>query len=218
MGFGGTERGPRTGGSRTVGRLCRPDLCWCLPLVRFLCPSAMSAYLLLSPSTFTRYWVINIIESHQNGSTCPSPGDKDAHDKSYEPEKEAKLMNVEADNQNKMEKADLVGMESEENDVEENVIAYDAGLMSAVSSSSSSATGSAEERHYGDDGNFKSMAGEERRSITDKIDKYSKFDRRSAQTIAVVEAAIQNEPTPSVLNKLFWLDGQTGHLQSDRAE
>ena len=26
----------------------------------------MSAYLLLSPSTFTRYWVINIIESHQN--------------------------------------------------------------------------------------------------------------------------------------------------------
>ena len=66
-------------------------------------------------------------------------------------------MNVEADNQNKMEKADVVGMESEEEDVEKNVIAYDAGLMSAVSSSSRSATGSAEERQYGDDGNFKIM-------------------------------------------------------------
>ena len=90
--------------------------------------------------------------------------------------------------------------------------------MSAVSSSSSSATGSAEERQYGDDGNFKIMAGEERRSITDKIDKYSEFDRRSAQTIAVEEMAIQNEPTPSVLTKLFRLDGQTGHLQADQAE
>ena len=127
-------------------------------------------------------------------------------------------MNVEADNQNKMEKADVVGMESEEKDVEKNVIAYEAGLMSAVSSSSSSATGSAEERHYGDDGNFKLMAGEERRSITDKIDKYSEFDRRSAQTIAVEEMAIRNEPTPSVLTKLFRLDGQTGHLQADQAE
>ena len=127
-------------------------------------------------------------------------------------------MNVEADNQNKMENADVVGMESEEKDVEKNVIAYDAGLMSAASSSSSSATGSAEERHYGDDGNFKLMAGEERRSITDKIDKYSEFDRRSAQTIAVEEMAIQNEPTRSVLTKLFRLDGQTGHLQAYQAE
>ena len=85
----------------------------CLPLFRFLCPSAMSAFLLLSPSTMYQYGIINAIGSHQNGSTCPSPGDKDAHDQSYEPEKEAKLMNVEVDNQNKMEKADMVGMESD---------------------------------------------------------------------------------------------------------
>jgi hypothetical protein len=62
------------------------------------------------------------------------------------------------------------------------------------------------------------MACEERRSITNKIDMYGEFDIRSAQTIAVEEVAIKNEPTPSVLPKFFRLDGQTGHLQAEQEQ
>ena len=50
------------------------------------------------------------------------------------------------------------------------------------------------ERQFGDNGNKKLMAREERRSITSKIDTHGKFDSRSAQTTPVKEVASENEP------------------------
>ena len=55
-------------------------------------------------------------------------------------------MNVEAENQNKMGTPDVIEMDSENEDVMEGVIDYDAGLMSVVSTSWSSASGSAADR------------------------------------------------------------------------
>jgi hypothetical protein len=61
-------------------------------------------------------------------------------------------MHVEAGNQKKMDTPAVIKMESvsEDEDVMKSVTDYDAGLMSAVSSSWSSASGSAVERQFGD--------------------------------------------------------------------
>ena len=92
-------------------------------------------------------------------STCyrsetSSLGSEEEHDKeSYDPEEEAELSNGEAENQNKMEAPDVIEMEREDGDVVKGVIDYAAGLMSAASSWWSSASGSADERQFGDSGN-----------------------------------------------------------------
>ena len=95
-------------------------------------------------------------------------------------------MNVEAENQNKMDTPYVIEMENEDEDVMKDVADYDAGLISAVSSSWSSASGSAAERQFGDSGNQKCMAREERRSMTNKIDTHGEFDSRSLQATPVI--------------------------------
>ena len=121
-----------------------------------LCPSAMSRP---DPrASKSRYKIVDTTGSHQNGKHLlgPSPGSEDAHENdSCDPEEEAKLMHVEAGNQNKMDTPDVIEMESvsEDEDVMKGVTDYDAGLVSAVSSSWSSASGSAAERQFGDSGN-----------------------------------------------------------------
>ena len=187
-----------------------------LPLVRFLCPSAMSAFLLLSPSTMYQYGIINAIGSHQDGSTCPSPGDKDAHDTQYDLEEEAMRRDGLAEELKNKNEGEVEVETKIEGPALDNYETPQQGIGSEATTIPTSA-----ERVYGlwaGNGGVMTMAGEERRSITDKIDKYSEFDRRSAQTIAVEEMAIQNEPTRSVLTQLFRLDGQTGHLQAYQAE
>ena len=82
----------------------------------------------------------------------------------YDPEEEAELSNVEAENQNKMKAPDLIEMKREDENIMKGVPDYAVGLMSAASSWSSSASGSAEERQFGDSGNHTIMACEERRS------------------------------------------------------
>ena len=91
-----------------------------------------------------------------------------------------------------------------------------AGFMSAASSWWSS--GKSAERQFGDSGNKKFMACEERRSSASKIDMHSEFDARSLQAMPVEEMANENKPTPPVLPQLFQLDGQTGRLQAEQAE
>ena len=117
-----------------------------------------------------------------------------------------------------MDALDVIETKREDENIMKGVPDYAAGLMSAASSWSISASGSAEERQFGDSGNHKIMACEERRSMTNKIDTYGEFDLRSVQTTPDKEVASQNEPTPHVLPKLFRLDGQTGHLHADQAE
>jgi hypothetical protein len=101
--------------------------------------TSVGAFLLLIPSAMSgpdprarksRYKGIDTIGSHQNGKHLlgPSLGSEEEHDKkSYDSEEEAKLMNVEAENQKKMEKPDVVEMESVEEDVMKGV----AGTMRA---------------------------------------------------------------------------------------
>ena len=164
---------------------------------------------------------IDTIGSYPNGKHLlgPSLGSEEEHDKeSYDPEEEAELINGEVENQNKMDAPELIEMEREDEDVVKGVIDYAAGLMSAASRWWSSASGSAEERQFGDSGNNEIMACEERRSMTNRIDTYGEFDLRSVQTIAAKEVASQNKPTPPVLPKLFRLDGQTGRLQAEQAD
>ena len=95
---------------------------------------------------------------------------------------------------------------------------YAAGFMSAASSWLSS--GKSAERQFGDNGNKKCMAREERRSTTSKIDTHGEFDSLSLQVMPVKKVAYENEPTPpvAVLPQLFRLDGQTGDLQAEQAE
>ena len=88
---------------------------------------------------------VDTIGSYQNGKDLLglSPGSEEEHDKgSYDPEKEATLRKVEAENQEKMDALDVIEMKSEDEDVMKDVTDYAAGLMSAVSSWWSSAPGS----------------------------------------------------------------------------
>ena len=88
---------------------------------------------------------------------------------------------------------------------------YSAGLMSEISSWSSSASGSAASaRQFGDSGNHMIVACEKRLSITNKINTHGNFDSRLLQAISVKEVASQIEQTSLVLPQLFRLDGQTG--------
>ena len=97
-----------------------------------------------------------------------------------------------------MDAPDAIEMKREDESIMKGVPDYAAGLMSAASRWSSPASGSAEERQFGDSGNNEIITCEERRSMTNKIDTYGEFDLRSVQTIAVTEVASQNEPTPPV--------------------
>ena len=91
-----------------------------------------------------------------------------------------------------------------------------AGITSAFSSWLSS--GKPADRQFGESGNKKFIACEERRSSASKIDMHDEFDARSLQAMPVEEMANENEPTPPVLPKIFQLNGQIGHLQADQAE
>jgi hypothetical protein len=93
---------------------------------------------------------------------------------------------------------------------------YAANCMGKFSSWWSS--GKSAERQFGDSGNKKFMAREERRSTTSKIGTHGEFDSRLLQAMPVKEVAYENEPTPPVLPPLFRLDGQTGYLQAEQAE
>ena len=93
---------------------------------------------------------------------------------------------------------------------------YAAGFMSAASSWLSS--GESAERQFGDNGNKKCMAREERRSTTSKIDTHGEFDSQLLQAMPVNEVANENKLTPPALPQLFGLDGQTKHLQAEQAE
>ena len=67
------------------------------------------------------------------------------------------------------------------------LVDYAANFMGAFSSWWS--PGSAAERQFGDSGNKKFMAREERRSMTSKIDTHGEFDSRSLQAMPVKEVA-----------------------------
>ena len=74
---------------------------------------------------------------------------------------------------------------------------YAANCMGKFSSWWSS--GKSAERQFGDSGNKKFMAREERRSTTSKIGTHGEFDSRLLQAMPVKEVAYENEPTPPVL-------------------
>ena len=149
--------------------LAGPELLAGPPLARFCrCVPArcLGQTRVLAVTSKSRYTIIDTTWPHRNGKHLRSPslGSEEEHDKeSYDPEEEAKLMNVEAKNQHKMDAPDVIEMTREDENIMKGVPDYAAGLMSAASSWSSSASGSAEERQFGDSSsNHESMACEER--------------------------------------------------------
>ena len=110
----------------------------------------------------------------QDSSTCPSPGDKDAHDTQYDLEEEAMRRDGLAEElKNKNE-----GEVEVETKIEEPALGNYETPHQGIGSEATTTPTSAE-RVYGlwaGNGGVMTMAGEERRSITDKIDKYSEFD------------------------------------------
>ena len=69
-------------------------------------------------------------------------------------------------------------------------------------------SGKSAERQFGDSGNKKYMAREERRSSTSKIDTHGDFDARLLQAMPVVEVANENESMPARPPQAF--PAQTG--------
>ena len=132
----------------------------------------------------SRYKTIAPTGSHQNGKHLlgPSsgyiPGSEVAHEnESCDPEEKTKLMNVEAENQNKMDTPNVIEfeMESEDENVMNGGTNYDAGLMSAVSSLWSAASGSAAEHQFGDGGNHKlKVHGPQGATIYDRQDRHAR--------------------------------------------
>ena len=151
------------------------------------------------------------IGAHQDGSTSVRfDGASSCSSSSDDLRQNADEEIFEADYVDELEKKSTI-----ESDLKE-LVDCAASCMGKVSSWWSS--GNSAERQFGDSGNKKFMACEERRSSASKIDMYGKFDARSLQAKPVGDVANENEPTPPVLPKLFRLNGQTGHLQAEQAE
>ena len=96
------------------------------------------------------------------------------------------------------------------------LVDYAANFMGAFSSWWSS--GSAAERQFGDSGNKKFMAREERRSMTNKIDTHGEFDSTDRRRRCRLRSGERDRADATRPVQLFRLDGQTGDLQAEQAE